>query len=202
MSTVHYDWSPLSMSEVARLFHNLPISWWIAGGVALELFVGSTIRKHEDLDVGVFRGDQLIMQDYLSGWDLHEASASKLKPWMKDKFLAQGVNQVWCRRTPDSAWALEIMFMEHEGAEWFFRRAPQVRGLRSQLIRQTVDGFSYLSPEIQLLFKARPVISPKDALDFHTVLPFLDATQRMWLQASLKATFPGGHPWIDILGAK
>lgn len=199
MSANQYEWLPFSLNEVARLFSCLPVPWWIAGGVALELFAGFPIRQHEDIDVGIFRADQLTIQDFLSGWDLYEANASKLTPWMKGKFLYPGVNQIWCRLRPNSAWRMEIMFMELEEDHWFFRRAPQVRGPRSELIRHTADGIPYLSPQIQLLYKARQTIPAKDALDFATVLPFLNAIESNWLLASLKIIFPDGHPWIDVL---
>jgi hypothetical protein len=199
MSPDHYDWSPLSLSEVNDLFYNLPVPWWIAGGLAIELFVGFPVRSHEDIDIAVFREDQLIIQEYLADWDLHVASASRLTPWKQGKFLELGVNQVWARRTPGSPWALEIMFMERDNSEWFFRRAPQVRGPLSELIRYTREGIPYLSPEIQLLFKAKEIVAAKDELDFQAVLPQLDASQRHRLLSRLEVVFPQGHIWIDAL---
>jgi hypothetical protein len=202
MPSEDYIWSPLSLTETTSLFHGLPIPWWLAGGMALDLFVGFDIRPHADIDVGIFRRDQLMIQDHLSNWDLHKTGPSGLRPWPKGEHLQIGVNQVWCRRTPDANWSLEIMFMEQEGDEWIFRRAPQVRGPIQGLMRHTNDGIPYLSPEIQLLFKARPEILDKDSLDFRAVLPHLDGTQIRWLYRALETTFPTGHPWINILRHK
>jgi hypothetical protein len=33
--------------------------WWIGGGWAIDLFVGSSPREHDDVDVVVLRRDQL-----------------------------------------------------------------------------------------------------------------------------------------------
>jgi len=45
------NWDPLPVDELAGIFHQIPIPWWIAGGVALDLFVGRTTRPHDDIDV-------------------------------------------------------------------------------------------------------------------------------------------------------
>lgn len=92
--------------------------------------------------------------------------------------------------------------MEKEGDEWVFRRTPQVRGAIQGLIRHTEDGIPYLSPEVQLLFKARSEILEKDTLDFRAVLHYLGASQIRWLRSALEITFPTGHEWIDILRCK
>lgn len=46
-----HNWSPLSAEEVASVLEGMPAPWWIAGGWALDLFVGRTTRAHEDMDV-------------------------------------------------------------------------------------------------------------------------------------------------------
>lgn len=202
MPAEQHIWSPLSLSEVTHLFQDFPLPWWVAGGVALDLFAGFQIRPHGDIDVGIFRDDQLTIQNYLTHWDLHKTTSSGLKPWLKGEYLMLGINQVWCRRTPGDLWSLEIMFIEREGDAWFFRHAPMVRGPVEGLTSRTGDGIPYLSPEIQLLFKARLEISSKDFQDFNAVLPLLDTPQRDWLCSALETTFPTGHPWITILSKK
>jgi hypothetical protein len=46
-----HNWSPLSVEELAEICEGMPVPWWIAGGWALDLFVGRTTRAHEDMDV-------------------------------------------------------------------------------------------------------------------------------------------------------
>ena len=44
-------WQPWSVHEVALLFSSVTVPWWIAGGWALDLFLGIQTREHEDIDV-------------------------------------------------------------------------------------------------------------------------------------------------------
>ena len=51
-------WQPWQPKEVARFFSTLTVPWWIAGGWALDLFLGEQTRDHEDIDVQILRRDQ------------------------------------------------------------------------------------------------------------------------------------------------
>jgi len=42
-----------------RLLEYAPFTWGLAGGYAIEQFVGQPIRSHGDIDVLVFRDNQL-----------------------------------------------------------------------------------------------------------------------------------------------
>lgn len=55
------NWSPLSVQELARVLSGLGVPWWIAGGTALDLFLGETTRHHDDIDVQILRNDQLVI---------------------------------------------------------------------------------------------------------------------------------------------
>ena len=52
-------WKPLSVAEVEHLFRDAPFAWGLAGGYAIEQFLGSSIRPHDDIDIVVFREDQV-----------------------------------------------------------------------------------------------------------------------------------------------
>ena len=60
-------WAPLSPREAMRLFGGMNAPWWIAGGHAIELYVGRPLREHVDLDVGVLRRDRLVVGRHLRG---------------------------------------------------------------------------------------------------------------------------------------
>ncbi len=46
-------WQPLSRVEVIQGFANAPFTWGIAGGYAVEQFLGKSIRDHCDTDIMV-----------------------------------------------------------------------------------------------------------------------------------------------------
>jgi hypothetical protein len=196
MDETHGEWRPLLLEEVAGLLREASFPWWIAGGVALDLFVGQQTRPHDDVDVQILRADQLLFQRQFRDWDLHKTGGPGLRPWPADEFLMPGANQVWCRRTPGAAWSLEIMLLESNLGRWYHRRAPVVGGTIETFGLRTAEGIPYVAPEIQLLYKAGQETRPKDEADFNRVLPLLDARQRAWLRDALSHRFPGGHPWI------
>lgn len=66
-------WQALSVEDVAALLEGLAARWWVAGGWAIDLFLGTTTRQHQDVEVAVLRPDQLAAQAHLDGWDLRVA---------------------------------------------------------------------------------------------------------------------------------
>lgn len=174
------------------------LAWWVAGGYALDLFLGRATRRHDDLDVEVLRRDQDQVYDLLVnlGWDLHIASGGRLRPW-RGEWLTASDNSLWCRSARDQPWCLQLMLAESDSHNWVFRRNPMIVRPLTTIGRCTIDGIPYLDPAIQLLFKAKHP-RPKDLADFNTVLGALTGTDRMWLANTLAATHPG-HPWLARL---
>jgi hypothetical protein len=199
MAADSHHWDPMSLSEICGLFKDLSIPWWVAGGHAIDLFVGYQVREHFDIDILILRQDQLALQDYLEGWDLHKTIQPGLKPWPVGEYLEIGVNQVWCRRTEDSPWLLEVMLMDTENDRWFYRRVSGIGGPLLSLGHATPEGVRYLAPEIQLLFKAKDLPVAKDEADFDAALPLLGESEKEWLRLGLEKQFPNSHPWIERL---
>ena len=76
------QWKPLSVKELTKLFANAPFLWGLAGGHAVEQFVGTRVRDHGDIDVIVYRDQQLEVQRWLSDWHLYAAEPpGSLRPW-------------------------------------------------------------------------------------------------------------------------
>jgi len=194
-----YNWSPLTVDEVARVFQDIPTLWWVAGGAALDLFLGHTTRHHEDIDVLILRRDQLLAQKHLPDWNLFRTEAPTpphLAPWSQGVFLEPPVNSVWIRSEDDGPWRFEIMFMETEGDEWVYRRLRSIRGRIADLGMQTDSGIPYLRPEVQLLYKSGTG-RHKDSDDLKRVLPRLKREQARWLLRCLQLQYPHGHTWME-----
>ena len=194
-----YLWKPLPVPLVKELLGGLSAPWWIAGGCAIDLFVGRQIRPHGDVDLLIRREDQLCIQEHLRDWDLHRATYPGLRPWRKGEYLAGIYRDIWCRPQSDAPWCLQIMLLDTDGDQWVFKRDPTIRGSLADIGRTTPDGIPYLAPEIQLLYKAKPETLEKDQLDFDAAAPLLANPARDWLLATLKKRFPQGHRWIGAL---
>ena len=194
-----HRWEPLSVEEIVEVFSGLTVPWWIAGGLAIDLFVGRRTRPHGDTDVLIRRDDQLEVQSYLSGWDLYKTQQPGLKPWPAGEFQAHPVDDIWCRRTEDSAWQLQLMLLDTDADQWVLKRDPTLRGPIDSLGRRTASGIPYLAPEIQLLYKAHSKTLEKDEADFQVAVPLMEDSACTWLLECLEKRFPDGHTWIEEL---
>jgi hypothetical protein len=191
------NWQALHPKEVKQLLNDLTIPWWIAGGWAIDLFIGKQTREHLDIDVLILRKDQFIIKEFLSEWLLYKTNQPGLLLWDKREFLEIGVNSIWCKKDEQSPWLMEIILMDSEVNEWFYRREPKIRKPVNQIGNKTKDNIPYLIPEIQILFKAKRHSIAKNKQDFQNVLPLLSEQQKQWLIKSLSIEFPDGHKWID-----
>ncbi|GCE08171.1 nucleotidyltransferase domain-containing protein [Dictyobacter aurantiacus] len=195
-------WQPWGPHEVARFFETVTVPWWIAGGWALDLFLGEQTREHEDIDVQFLRRDQQAIRSVFGDWDVqavHEGSSPTwpFRTWEQGVPLSEGVHDIWCRPTPASPWALQLMVADSSDGDWLFRRDARIQRPLTSIGGRSADGIPYIAPEIQLLYKAKGR-RPKDEMDFERVAPSLDRARRLWLRQALEMTLPG-HPWLARL---
>jgi Aminoglycoside-2''-adenylyltransferase len=183
--------------EVQEWLRSLSVPWWIAGGWALDLFLGEETRPHEDIDVGILRKDALNVRASLPEWEFFEAREGLLTRLAADMVPRRAVNSLWSRRVKKCEWELELMLDEGGGDAWVFRRNAKIERSLDGAIRHSADGIPYLAPEIQLLYKSQAIRS-KDQFDFDTVVDRLDKDARAWLRRSL-AIMDGSHAWLSKL---
>ena len=189
----------MSPSEVTDLLRGVAFPWWIAGGWAIDLYLGLQTRSHADLDVLILREDQSAMQQALRGWDLHAAEPpGSLRRWRTGEILPAEVHDIWCRHTSSSPWSLQIMIDDARDGIWTYRRDARIQRPVDELDGNACAGDPrVLAPEIQLLQKSK---SPreKDEADFLAMHAVLGPSQRDWLYRSLALTSPT-HPWLARL---
>jgi hypothetical protein len=196
---MHDDWKPLAVPEIGTRFSATSVPWWIAGGLAIDLFLGWRTRPHADVDVEMFRSDRDALFDVFSGWDLQLMSGGELAPFSRGEELAPEVFGVWCRPHPGGPWAVEIMLADGDSTAWKFRRDNEITLPGVQLLKRTPDGVPYCTPEVQLLYKAK-MARPKDDIDFARCLHRLTSHQRVWLADAIAISEPD-HAWIATLRA-
>ena len=189
-------WRSVPPRQARAVLAPVSASWWIAGGWALDLFLGRQTRPHQDLDVGILRRDVRGVLDALSGWEFFEASDGELSGPLAGEPRRQ-VNSLWGRLAGTDEWLLELMLDDAEGAEWVFRRDRGVRRALADAIRHNPERIAYLAPEIQLLYKASH-LRPQDQADFLRVAPHLAHEPRAWLHDALTRSSPR-HPWLPAL---
>src|SRR5450432_298856 len=182
-------WDPWQPEDVAHFFSTVGVPWWIAGGWAIDLFLGEQTRAHEDIDVQILRRDQLNVRAIFQEWDLQGALSGgpdiwPFWEWEPGQLLPPSIHDVWCRPSKTDPWVLQLMIGDTDDGQWLFRRDARLRRPLAMVGDRTLTDIPYLAPEIQLLYKAKTP-RPKDEADFAGTLPYLDHERRQWLAQSL-----------------
>ncbi|HKP52814.1 MAG TPA: amino acid transporter [Chloroflexia bacterium] len=194
------------VEQAASLMAGFKHPWLIAGGWAIDLHLGRVTRPHKDVDIMVFRRDQLHLWERFAGWHLYVAHSGQLYAWRKGDYLQPPLFGIWAYHperhpphTPDMQPNLEFLLddLSTSGDVWRFRRNAAITLPVAQLIMRTEAGVPFLSPEIALLYKAKNN-RPQDTCDFNNVREVLDEERAEWLAQALKVSLPG-HEWLARL---
>ena len=54
--------------QVAQAMAGFRRPWFIAGGWAIDLFLGRVTREHADIEIAVLRTDQQFLRQHLRSW--------------------------------------------------------------------------------------------------------------------------------------
>jgi len=163
-------------------------------------------RRHEDLEVGIFRHHQAALHAHYDGWNAYtSAQAGRWETWERDDWLELPVHQVLFQPlgTPfpepwePSYQERQFFLNDAEGGIWISRRDPRIRLHVRELALRSHDGVPIVAPEVQLLYKARHAAG-KDEHDFEVAVPRLSEGRRRWLREALELVHPG-HRWIQAL---
>jgi hypothetical protein len=191
----------LSPEDVLRLVEPLMADfgapWAIAGGWALDLYLGRATREHADIELAIFRQDQSNLRQHLREWTFDKVVEGRRQPWWEVEWLALPIHELHAHPQSDPSHSIEFLLNERTADDWIFRRNPAITLPLDRAIVHAQVGLPVLAPEIVLLFKAKSP-APKDEADFRFAYPALDHPRRRWLRAALKLCHPS-HPWIEFL---
>jgi hypothetical protein len=190
-------WAAWRPEEVARRFAGVKAPWYVAGGWAIDLFLGFQRREHEDLEVAVPRDQFGELARNLDDCELFVVGDGLASPLAHAGEMAAAHHQTWVREVATGLWRLDIFREPAAGETWICHRDERIRLPYDRLIARTADGIPYARPEIVLLFKAKAA-RPKDDDDFAAALPRLEPETRRWLTWALELVHPG-HRWLEAL---
>src|SRR4051794_4598563 len=192
-------WDALTPEQLDDVMSVVSARWWLAGGWAIDAFLGRRTRDHDDIDVQILRPEHVAVRAALSEWDAHAADPpGTLRPWPVGEELAPEVHDIWVRRSAGDPWRFQLMIADVDGDEWVYRRDDRIRRPVAELTGPVSSrGRRVLAPEVQLLYKSKG-LRPKDEADFAAAHPALDSAQRSWLADAL-ATVSPSHPWLAHL---
>ena len=181
--------------SITTLMNQFNKHWFVAGGWAIDLYLGKETREHNDLEIALLRKDQLNLKAYLNEWDFKKVVKGELYIW-GDEFLELPIHEIHASNSLTEN-HLEILLNETKDNYWIFRRDTRISLPIDLIWRISNTGIPYLTPEIVLLYKARHT-REKDHQDFHTIKDYLQYEQKQWLRAALELHEPN-HTWIQFL---
>ncbi|QTD40372.1 nucleotidyltransferase domain-containing protein [Sporosarcina sp. Te-1] len=181
------------IDETKKWLQGYDRPWGIAGGWAIDLFIGRTTRDHSDVEVAVLRTDQHQLKALLADWSFRKVINGKFHEWNEEE-LVLPIHELHAvlKETGDE---LEVLLNEVIADHWVFRRDPTITYPASSLFLKTKEGLPYLHPAVVLLYKAKGT-RPKDTMDFQIAYPLLEKQDRKWLLNTLQIHTPG-HEWIS-----
>ena len=195
-------WKAWSPSEVAEILAGVEAPWYVAGGWAIDLFLGAQRREHDDLEIAVPRDRFGEIADTLSAYELFVVTAPSRLTSLDDASESLGDTfQTWVREPEVGWWRVDVIREQSDGDTWIFRRDARIRLPYERMIERADDGIPYGCPETVLLYKAKHADEAKHQADFAAALPHLGPERRRWLADALSLVHPG-HAWLAELEAE
>lgn len=189
-------WEPWTPAQAKAEFDPTGLTWWIAGGWAIEAFTGEP-RPHEDIDVSMWRRDVPALVRLFEGRFHVWAAGGGLTPLFDDHLqMPDSADQVWLRQHALAPWLADCVVNPDRDGRWVSRRDPDFDAPLAEVTWER-DGIRYCNPEIVLSFKAK-LARPKDERDFDVTMPLLDDWARAFLADYLERKEPR-HPWLQRL---
>jgi hypothetical protein len=189
------DTHPLPL-KVAALMRGFARPWFVAGGWAIDLYLGRVTRPHADIEIAIFRQDQAVLREHFSGWSWQKVFNGALSSWQGER-LDWPVHELYCGNEAAEPPQLEVLLNEAQGDEWVFRRNDDVTRPIARCYLTSAAGINFLAPEIVLLYKSKGT-RDKDEQDFAAVIERLETEQREWLRGAI-ATCNASHHWLNSL---
>ena len=202
MSTIVPDvsrWDAWRPEEVARRLEGVSAPWYVAGGWAIDLFLGGERREHRDVEIAVPRERFGEVAGAFADHELFVVFGPEEAVALADvgDRLAE-THQTWVRDPATKQWRLDVFREPSEGDTWICRRDEAIRLPYAEVIERTADGLPYGRPEVILLFKAKRPDEERNQTDLAAVLPRLEPARRRWLRNAIERVHPG-HPWLAEL---
>ncbi|GGJ22023.1 GrpB family protein [Deinococcus roseus] len=189
------QFGPLHKAQQAM--QGAPVHWAVAGGWALDVQAHKVQRHHEDIDLMVYRDEQLPLQRFLleRGWTLERIQQGRFFPWLPGERLELPDHQIHATH-PDYP-SIDFLLSEGSHQHWICRRNARVT--HPCAVQQGIYGIPHLVPEVVLLYKSggRGGLRGKDLEDAERTFPGLDADQKHWLAMHLPASHPWHHTYLE-----
>jgi hypothetical protein len=79
---------------IAPIMAAFSAPWCVAGGWAIDLFIGRTARSHPDVELAVFRNDQAVLRNHFPSWSFQKIVNGQPEIWNESEHLCTSVHEI------------------------------------------------------------------------------------------------------------
>ena len=82
--------------NLKKILNDFIKPWYIAGGWAIDLYLGKVTRMHKDIEITIFRRDQRELYEYLKDWIFYKVIPGKYKRerWERNEWLSLPIHEI------------------------------------------------------------------------------------------------------------
>lgn len=205
-----------------HLLQDVPITWAICGGFAIDLFLGKETRAHGDIDICVFEKERETISKYMlqNDWQVYEFRGNGKVRLQNEDLSSEPGRNLMC--TKDTCELVKFYPCEEDNLLWyeFFHTGlkqldyleflfnismedafifDKSKGIKRELSKAILyhEGIPYLAPEIVLLYKASNADNAEYQYDFEQAYLHMHEEQKSWFLQGLDTLYPAGHKWRE-----
>jgi len=174
-------------SKVKTIMDKFGYPWFIAGGWAIDLFLGRETRNHDDIEIGIYRKHQMQLYRYLEKYKKYyidnrsRVGIHEKREWNKE-YLRLPIHELYIEYRDLK---IEVLLNERDDTSWIYRRNENIKREEKKVILLTDKRIPYLCPEVVLLYKTKD-IRDKDIVDLENVCSKMNDEQKKWLVDSIE----------------
>jgi hypothetical protein len=139
--------------KVKTIMDKYGFPWFIAGGWAIDLFLNQETRIHNDIEIGIYRKNQMQLYRYFGKHkkyyvdNKNHIGKHERREWNKE-YLRLPIHELYVEYDD---LAIEVLLNEKDGSNWVYRRNEKIKLDENKVIHFTGDRIPYLCPEIVIL---------------------------------------------------
>jgi len=174
-------------SKVKSIMDKFGFPWFIAGGWAIDLFLNRETRIHEDIEIGIYRKNQMQLYRHFEKYKKYYIDNRSLigkhekHGWNKE-YLRLPIHEIY---VVYEGFEIEILLNEKDDANWIYRRNSKITLDEKNVIKFTDNRIPYLCPEIVLLYKTKEMRN-KDIDDISNAFEKMSEPEKKWLIDSIE----------------
>jgi len=173
--------------KVKTIMDKFGYPWFIAGGWAIDLFLGRETRNHDDIEIGIYRKHQMQLYRYLEKYKKYyidnrsRVGIHEKREWNKE-YLRLPIHELYVEYRDLE---IEVLLNERDNTSWIYRRNEKIKREEKKVILFTDKRIPYLCPEIVSLYKTKD-IRDKDIQDIGNAYSKMNEDQKEWLVESIE----------------